>query len=983
MVKLDNDIKARFQQALNEYFITNVADRVERLKKMCVEARSVLENSNTDKSDGRLKANIQLRELIDYQYDLKTPLGLREEFPSYHYALESIIINLPEVEEVTQSNDRYTALPEDNWVIICAKAIKQIGRGLDNLGNGVLNIFRKSKKPPENGTQEVHVRNIVRHYMAVQLSKRLAAILKRSEGQLLSKINETYLLADGLLHEKAHPLAQNGDRKNPEDFDFIITGFDHIINDIVDDARNEFHEIYKLLDITLERAGTLELNNSYFARDFTKVRAQKTSEAYKRQVRRFRRNHRIIKENWLLSHELNAFYEDLKLDSRKLCDRLNTKIHKHLFKQVDKIVAFLEESKAPFEEAFNHKDLLHEAVLKERTRINGSFKKELIPGCTRMMLFQNLPSVTLALKQDFDDSLQMVNTRTTVKRNFGVTDKLRERDLNLINPREIIEKLYFEEISKARGSLHDDLVGINNRIQPLLIEISNVHAYTFETARNNYETGTANLKETQKAIAEGFERTEGKIQELREKLIEAGDRANNNLDSSLENLAGNLRKLNSADSAIEMTIKLAELQARKKTQSYLREATHRLNRYVRQAVVQMVRWIRSLLRLYRKTEESLNNAPAQIDYSIKHYLSHAKTNIEKLPFIYRLLFRLEPLEDFNFYVKRNKGLNQLREAYSAWENGQYSTVLLIGSKGSGLTTLFNYFIQDHKEDIQINRLSPHKNISSSVELMELLKKVFNQTKFETVEDVGQYLVECGIKRIVLVDELQRFFLRKIQGFEILNELQKLIRVTRGSVFWVVNMSEMSSHYLRKTTRIHEFFSRSIAFAPPAENDIRELIMKRHEVSGFKLRFSDASVSNPKKFKKMSLVEKHEYLKNAFFSKLTKYSEGSFSLALLLWSLSAQLRDKQTIYVENLVPMKDILSGLDDMKVNILHALMLHDGLGVKELHEVLRYHPSLTRAHLASMEKDGIIESQNDFMKVNPLLHWSGIRALSKRNLIH
>jgi len=63
--------------------------------------------------------------------------------------------------------------------------------------------------------------------------------------------------------------------------------------------------------------------------------------------------------------------------------------------------------------------------------------------------------------------------------------------------------------------------------------------------------------------------------------------------------------------------------------------------------------------------------------------------------------------------------------------------------------------------------------------------------------------------------------------------------------------------------------------------------------------------------------------------------------------------------------------------------MLHDGLGVKELHEVLRYHPSLTRAHLASMEKDGIIESQNDFMKVNPLLHWSGIRALSKRNLIH
>jgi predicted transcriptional regulator len=113
------------------------------------------------------------------------------------------------------------------------------------------------------------------------------------------------------------------------------------------------------------------------------------------------------------------------------------------------------------------------------------------------------------------------------------------------------------------------------------------------------------------------------------------------------------------------------------------------------------------------------------------------------------------------------------------------------------------------------------------------------------------------------------------------------------------------------------------------------------------------------------------------------AEGSLGLALLLWVLSIDSIDKQSLQVNPLVPVNDVLRGVESNKLSILHALVLHDGLGIKELNEVLNFHISKTRNLLSSLEKDGVVENKNDFLKINPLLHWSAVNAMNKRNVIH
>ncbi|MGB0429231.1 MAG: MarR family transcriptional regulator [Bacteroidia bacterium] len=82
-------------------------------------------------------------------------------------------------------------------------------------------------------------------------------------------------------------------------------------------------------------------------------------------------------------------------------------------------------------------------------------------------------------------------------------------------------------------------------------------------------------------------------------------------------------------------------------------------------------------------------------------------------------------------------------------------------------------------------------------------------------------------------------------------------------------------------------------------------------------------------------------------------------------------------------VSDVLKGLSAKKLNVLHALVLHDGLTIKELNQVLNFHITDTRNLVSTLEKDGIVKNENDFLNINPLLHWSAINALIKKNLIH
>lgn len=984
MASLSVNISSKFSFNVNEYFLNSLIERINRHKRLVVSVSEIINADNLETNESRLKVNKALKNLISNTYAFGLRQNLREEFPSYFYATEAALSLIPQFETEEQSETHFKKQVGDKTPILIAKGVKNTFQNLTWLFVRGVNTFRKTKKAKAYWNKDVPLREVSRYFLEVRFGNRMLEILERTEFIILQLLDDADTVTRNITIKAAHPIDGKAVNVLTSDLDQIIDGFERLAENVRKEAHESLNQEFKLLQYALDKVGTIELNGSYFGESLNKTRLEKTERKFTSWQRKIERNHRIVKDNWILCHEINLFYETLRLASRKICDRLNTKIHTHLFKQIDETRAFLEESSASFETAYTDKSLLKSAVLAERSRINGTFKKGIIPKAVQMMLFQNLPTVTLALESFYSNALKKLNTSTIVKANFKVNQYLREAELSEINPRDLVDFEYFIGLRNAKDQLHDELVKLNNKIQPSIIEISNIHAYTFETAINNLEDQGNTIKQVGETISQGFERTFEKIDNLKAELLEISNQATHNLDAALQTLSKDLQHLNSTDNAFALNVKLLEKKAKDRTRSYWKQVSEFATKHFKRLLTQIRTVYKRTLSIYKKTESTLiQDAKKSIDNELASFLSTANHSFEKLPFIYRLLFRLEPLEDYNFYVERKSELNALTKAYQAWGNGKYANVLITGPKGAGLTSIFNKFSFDLPDEIQINRIYPRENISDNAELIDLLKSVFNQSKFQDIEDVGKYLVECGIKRVVLIDEFQRFFLRKINGFEILNELQKLIRLTHTQVFWIVNLAEISSFYLFKTTQLKEFFASHIKLQPLKLTEIKELIMKRHLVSGYKLIFIDKISTNTKKVQKLRGIEKQDYLANLFFEKLTKSSEGSLSLALLQWVMSVEIQDKQTILVNPLTAVKDVLNGLDSVKASILHALILHDGLNIDELNTVLNFDIAITRSHLSSLEKDGVIENKNDFININPLLHWSSVNILSKRNLIH
>ena len=971
------------ETAVKEYFLSDVLDRISAFKGMLVQIREQMTPENLDSLEKRTRSNARVAQIIRDHYLIPKAQTFKEEFASYSNAITSGLLFLPEEQITEQSEERYINLIEDESLIRFGKWIKRSTRKLRWGLVSITNFFRKSKKPKSNLHQKTPYRALGTYFFQYRLARLLTNVHHDTEGRLLTLIDEVQSLTSTITYVSANPLAKQT-LPDISVLDHLITGFERLMSDVSREVVGALDQVTQLSTVAVQKTGTFELNTSFFNDNTNEQRFERVNDGFRKFTKRIALNHKIVKENWVLNHELDQFYDELKISSKKTCSRLNDKVHNKLFNLLGDIESSFNKSKEVFAEKVNDREVLLDLLTNERTKVNGHFKRKLVPDRARLMLFQNLPSVTLGLQRDFERAKSLVNTFTSVKKDFSVSERLRSSEISVINPREIIEYEYFDGLLNAKKELQAELIATNSRIQPSLIEISNIHSYTFESAIKSLEAPGVPLKDVYEAIHQGFERTYSKMDEFREQMVEITAKATDELDKALDQLGSDLQHLKVVDRALETNIRILDRKARSRTRNYIeRIRTFFSGIYARLKRI-VITYFFKTVELYQTTEKTLTTESHTLDDSVTTFLNNASRSINNLPFIYRLLFRQEPLSDFNFFVGRREELNKLKTAIASWREGSYSSVLLSGPRGSGLTSLFNYFeIQVLDEELLVNRIEPEQNISNREELLTLLKRVFNQEKFQSIDDIAIYLNECGIQRIVLIDELQRFFMRRIGGFEVLHDIQKLIRLTQKTVFWVVTISKLSANYLNKTIQLGEFFTWNIEMGNLDRLGLEQVIKKRHEVSGFNLIYDHEIAGSSKKFRKLSEQQKQEYLGNLFITQLHKTAEGSLSLALMAWVLALEVIDKKTLRIHSIPSVRDVLKAVGSEKINILHALLLHDGLNFNELFEVVNLDPSTLKSHLATMEKSRMIESEDGHININTLLYWSAISILKNKNILH
>jgi hypothetical protein len=146
-----------------------------------------------------------------------------------------------------------------------------------------------------------------------------------------------------------------------------------------------------------------------------------------------------------------------------------------------------------------------------------------------------------------------------------------------------------------------------------------------------------------------------------------------------------------------------------------------------------------------------------------------------LPALYRVLFRVAPVEDRRFLVGREHELAGLDQAVKDWATGRFAACLLIGARGSGKTSLLNCAVRDIFAGVPWIRAEFRERILSSVGLDAFLRELLHLPQDADLE--AAFHAE---RRVLILEEAERLYLRKVGGFAAVHYLTHLIHRTAST-----------------------------------------------------------------------------------------------------------------------------------------------------------------------------------------------------------
>jgi len=392
------------------------------------------------------------------------------------------------------------------------------------------------------------------------------------------------------------------------------------------------------------------------------------------------------------------------------------------------------------------------------------------------------------------------------------------------------------------------------------------------------------------------------------------------------------------------------------------------------------RWLQSSYSDLRRRLR-LDSSAEPISSEISNYLTDIQHRIYKLPLIYQHLFENIPIRELNLFLSREDEINILNDAYADWLKDNFAASLVIGENGSGKSSLLYYYSKTLKSNHQILSFQISRFYFTEQDYYTLIGEIFGQDNLTGDQSINEFITSFKERRIVIIDGLERLFIRKVNGFACLQKLLSLIVSTNHQIFWICSVSKYASEYLNKTMALSEHFDYAIDIDSMNSKQIRDIVLKRNRLSGYQLNYQMGNAEDTgAKARKLNQNE----LEDKFFAELTQFAGSNISLSLNYWLQSIHsIQDDQVEIGDFNAPDFGFLENLSPEKAYTLLIVVMHGKISVE--HHSLIFSQKTDRSYkvLTMLKEDSILVKQGEFYLLNGILFRHVVRVLKNRNLIH
>ena len=328
-----------------------------------------------------------------------------------------------------------------------------------------------------------------------------------------------------------------------------------------------------------------------------------------------------------------------------------------------------------------------------------------------------------------------------------------------------------------------------------------------------------------------------------------------------------------------------------------------------------------------------------------------------LPATYGLLFRLAPVEDRRFLVGRDQELMGLEQALRDWDSGRFAACLFIGARGSGKTSLLNCAAHSVFLGRELIRTQFVERVLSRQAVDNFLRNLL-----QVEEQADLEAAFAAQRRVLMIEETERTYLRKVGGFEGAKHLLRWIQRTASTTLWVIVMNDRAFRVLEAGAQFGRVFSHHINAMSVSRGDLENAILERHRLSGLRLEFAPPPAGDPRVNRMKRWLGLEYSPRKLFFDSLYQQSGGVFRSAFELWLSSIADVQGETLKIRQ--PLEPAFGHFRRELAQEDHFTLLaiqeHGSLTESELAEVLCADEDAICSRLDRLSALGLIEGDPD-----------------------
>lgn len=900
---------------------------------------------------------------------------------AYLSTVDKISNKFPADEIWEQKEERFTVQQEDSFWVAFRKRGKRGVRGAAKFGYGATqslkSIFAGQKNAYPQWEQKIPLDKVVCYHLLDNESVlEWGHFLERVQLNLIRDIEDL--------------LVREADGKKELDLSAFVSEQKDRLEaqkaDLQDQVGQVLSEKQSQIIRDIEKVGTFEWNRAFFDERRLQAKKEKISTRFQAQKEQWQLVQRLFFERTEDVVHFLKFRSEIRGEISKFKGAFEDIFRESLIAPLREFSADLERGRTTVGQgaSLNELQRLHE-------RLTTFVDERLIDPIKKLLDNRILADKTEHLFEDLLLKVGQSPKEAQLVFDAELDKNPPEVDQKEVEWRQLVIRALRELFMKPLQPSSQHYEEFLSQNLEEIVELKDIIAVNFDSALEARDEDVAKKENPTKVAGEALQRILSKVQELNDRANEKWKEINDSIDAGSKEFFSSLLALLHEGDSKQLQLLNAKYTMKEKTQDWQTILDSRWAR-VEDWLMLWSRFAWKKLKVYggdlktflgfkkQKVQES-----KQAD--IATYLSETDQKMNELPYIYRRLFDFHSLADRRFFEPAQESTMTFKKAYEQWQDQFPTNFAVVGEKGSGKSSFLSLMEDSELGSEQVKTIEFTKTIWEEEHLINKIAAMLDVGAPQTIEELVTAIHDSDKRRVVVLESIQNCFVRNINGFEAVEKLSYLISETRTNIFWMVSCSRYAWSFLDKVLQISEYFSHISKSDSLNADQVKRIILSRHQASGYSLYFeSDDQIRQSRTYRKLKDQEEEvqEHLKKEYFEKLTKLAEGNPSIAMIFWIRSIRDYDETYFYIQPLeVTSVEMIEDLNPPVLFALAAFVLHDTLLDEELAMVMNIKLEESRLLLNRLRSRGMLIEKNESFTINHLMYRQIVRVLKERNIIH